>query len=122
MDKHCVFVLHGSRSFEVRSATDRLKEQLLKKLNISFSICYLTYNTPNLFEALEEAFANGFHDIICFPLFILPGQHIREDIPDIIDDFKKKHQQCKITILPSIVENNIFVDFIAKTINKIDDK
>ena len=88
MGKHCVFVLHGSRSFEVQSAVDSLNKQIQQKLAIPSIFCYLTNNNPNLLEALETAVSNGASEIICFPLFILPGQHIREDIPKIIDDFK----------------------------------
>lgn len=122
MEKYCVFIFHGSKSFEVQSATDRLQEQLRKKLKTSFSFCYLTNNTPNLYEALEEAVSNGFQDIICFPLFVLPGQHICKDIPSLIDDFKKKHKKSVITLLPSLVENINFADFLANVIETTNDK
>ena len=121
MGKHCIFILHGSRSHEVLSATNRLNEQLLKKLKTSFSICYLTHNTPSLSEALEKAFSNGASEIICFPLFVLPGQHIREDIPNIIDDFKRNHTDLEIKLLPSLVETQYFTDFLVKSIEADDE-
>ena len=116
MGKYCIFILHGSRGFEVKSATNSLNEQLLKKLKSPFSICYLKGNTPSLSEALESAVSNEATEIICFPLFILPGQHLREDIPRIIDDFKEQHNNIKIKLLPSLVENTYFADFIVKNL------
>ncbi len=116
MEKYCIFILHGSKSFEIKSSIDKLKEQLQNKIDCSFSFCYLCYNTPSLPEALENAFLKGAHNIICYPLFILPGQHIREDIPNIIKDFQKTHNECKIKLLPSLVENQYFANFLAKSL------
>ncbi len=122
MGKHCVFILHGSRNFEVQSAVDSLNKQIQQKLAIPSIFCYLTNNNPNLSEALETALSNGASEIICFPLFILPGQHIREDIPKIIDDFKIKHKNCKISLLPSLVENTYFADFLVNALETTNDK
>ena len=116
MSKYCIFILHGSRSHEVLSATNRLKEQLLNKLKTSFSICYLAYNTPSLSEALENAYLNGASEIICIPLFILPGQHICKDIPNIIESFQKEHTNLEIKLFPSLVESQYFADFLVKSI------
>lgn len=122
MGKHCVFIFHGSKSIEAQSATDNLTEQLHKKLKTSFSICYLTNNNPNLYEALESAVLKGATEILCFPLFVLPGQHICKDIPSIIDDFKKTHKKSVISLLPSLVENIYFADFLVNVIETSNDK
>ena len=116
MDNYCIFILHGSRSPEARLATNQFKKQLLENLESPFTVCYLKGDSPSLSEALENAVLNGASNIVCFPLFVMPGQHICEDIPTIIDDFKKKHYNCKIKLLPSLVENQYFVEFLVRNL------
>ena len=116
MGKHFVFIFHGSKSLEVQSAIDKFNAQLIKRLKCPFSLCFLKGAVPNLNEALEKAVLNGATDIVCFPLFILPGQHICEDIPSIIKDFKSRYPDCNIEQKPSLIENNLFINFIIEAI------
>ena len=114
MKKHCIFILHGSSSVESKRISESLERQFLQKLNLSFQISYLKENSPLFSEALNIAYSKGARNIICLPLFLLPGSHIIKDIPFIIDTFSKEHSDCNIELLPCLAENEFFVDFILK--------
>ena len=51
-DFYCVFVFHGSKNVESENTIKAFSENLAKKLDKSFSICYLKEKSPTLYEAL----------------------------------------------------------------------
>ena len=117
-DFYCVFVFHGSKNVESENTIKAFSENLAKKLDKSFSICYLKEKSPTLYEALEQAFTKGFKQIKCFPLFVLPGSHITKDIPAILQEFKSRHTDCSIEKMPCLTENESFVNFVVEALGE----
>ena len=115
---YCVFVFHGSKNIESENTIKSFSEKLKQKLGFGFSICFLKEKSPTLNEALEQAFINGYKEVKCFPLFVLPGSHITKDIPVIIQEFKTRHRECNVEQMPCLTENNSFVNFIAEAIRE----
>ena len=115
---YCVFVFHGSKNVESENTIKNFSDNLKNRIECSFSICYLKEKSPTLSEALEEAYNNGFKQINCFPLFVLPGSHITKDIPAAIQEFKSRHTDCVIKQMPCLTENKSFVNFIISAIGE----
>ena len=122
MDKYFyLFVFHGSKNTESDITIKIFEQNLKKKLNNCFSICYLKEKSPTLCEALEQSICKGFKQIKCFPLFVLPGSHINKDIPSIIQDFKSKHTDCSIEQMPCIAQNKYFIKCIIDSLGEKSD-
>lgn len=115
-DSHCIVIFHGSKTKEAKSVAEQLVSNLESKICGKFSLCYLREGSPNLLESLSKAYLNGIKKITCLPLLLLPGSHSMKEIPEIIADFKKSHQDCHIEQLPCLAESSCFVDFIVKVI------
>lgn len=117
-DKDCfnILIFHGSSSKESIESVQKFRQSLSHLLN-NFCICFLKTNSPSLEESLEKAYNNGYKQIKCFPLFVLPGNHLIKDIPDIINDFVDKHEDCSIDLLPCLIDNNLFNEFVINSLN-----
>lgn len=116
-EQHCIFIFHGSASKPAKEAALKLASNLKCELHCSFSICYLKEGAPSLSSALNSAYSDGFREIKCMPLLLLPGSHTLKEVPEIISEFKNQHPDCEITQLPCLAESSHFVEFVIKTLD-----
>ena len=114
--QHSILIFHGSSSVESQNTTKKFIESIKSQSNLSFSVCYLKESSPTLLDALTNAFNNRKTEITCFPFFLLPGSHVLKDIPNIIEDFKHLHPECKIKLLPCLAEKESFVEYTIKAL------
>lgn len=115
-EQHCIFIFHGSASRPAKEAALKLANDLKSNLHCSFSICYLKEGIPTLSAALNNAYSEGFKEINCLPLLLLPGSHTIKEVPELISEFKIQHPDCQVTQLPCLAESSHFVEFLIKTL------
>jgi sirohydrochlorin ferrochelatase len=87
--KRAVIVLsHGSRIAEAND--DVLKLSALMQENthqgdeIKVSTAFLQFGKPSLEESIKNLVERGYEEVLLAPLFLTPGVHITQDIPEII--------------------------------------
>lgn len=97
--KAVLIVAHGSREAETkdtmeaitRMAAARLPETLIETAYMEF--CHL-----NIAEGLDSLVAKGADDIRVVPYFLFSGIHIREDIPEELEKYRKNHPQIQLSM------------------------
>jgi len=67
-------------------------------------------------EAIKTAIANGYLSLRLIPLFLLPGSHIDEDIPAIVENFRQTNPGIDIKLGSCLVQNRQFIEFVAAEI------
>lgn len=108
-----LLVFHGSARSEANMAATEFAKKLQDLNCQNFSVCFLKGVSPDLNQALTEAAVAGIIRIRITPLFLLPGSHISRDIPEIVDEAKKKFPQLEISIDKCLVESPEFIDLSA---------
>ena len=117
MDKeHYILIFHGSDNSNLISKTDLIKNYLQNNLNKNLTICFVQKLSPSFSEALEIAHLHNTKKIVCLPMLLLPGHHLIKDIPLTVENFKKKHKNCEVKILPCLADSKYFFDFLLKTL------
>ncbi|MFQ6051311.1 MAG: CbiX/SirB N-terminal domain-containing protein [Candidatus Hydrothermarchaeota archaeon] len=79
-----VIVAHGSRVPESKNVYEEIAKKVRNKINAEVEIGYMTHLKPTPVEAINSLVERGFKKIVVIPLFISPGIHVIEDIPNLI--------------------------------------
>lgn len=120
MEKKTIYLLlfHGSARPEAFSSANAFTDKLKKGSRSEIRCCFLRGQKPGLEQAIRDAVNDGYVAIKAIQLFLLPGAHVNEDIPGIVDRYKKEHPEISIELFPCLVELEEFAQMIQQLINK----
>ena len=119
-----VMLGHGSRA-AVGEANDiiieiaqQVKEVLQQDV---FEVAYMNEKSgrQGLAEAIDKVMAQGVEKIVIAPLFITNGMHIRYDIPEEIEEAKKKHSNVEIVFARIIGADPVLAKLMADRITEV---
>ncbi len=79
-----VIVGHGSRTKESIGIYEEIARITSEKSDLDVQVGYMKHGRPTLIEAVEGFIENQVKKIIIVPLFLLPGLHVKEDIPILL--------------------------------------
>ncbi|WP_457555249.1 CbiX/SirB N-terminal domain-containing protein [Candidatus Pyrohabitans sp.] len=79
-----VIVGHGSRLKETRGIYETIASAVQTESGYETRVGYMKHHRPNLVEAVQSLIDEGYRRIVVVPLFIVPGLHVREDIPILL--------------------------------------
>lgn len=114
-----LLLFHGSARKNALIAAEKFREKVRKESgSTDVAICFLRGQKPDLASALDSAVAESFSAINIIPLFLLPGAHVDEDIPGIVEFFKSKSPSVELKLLPCLVDLDEFCEMIVETIKK----
>lgn len=115
--RHSLLIFHGSARETAGNAAAIFAETLKNQKSLSeFSICFLRGAQPSLENAIETAITSGYTSLRLIPLFLLPGSHIDEDIPEIVEKFRLANPGVTIELGSCLVQNSQFISFVAEQI------
>jgi sirohydrochlorin ferrochelatase len=112
--RHSLLIFHGSARETAGNAATVFADALKARDGIAdFSICFLRGAKPSLEEAIDKAIADGYSRLHLIPLFLLPGSHIDEDIPAIVQKCRQFNPDITISLGSCLVHNPQFIKFVA---------
>jgi len=117
-----IVLAHGSRgsrgSSEVPEVLNRITRGLQRHLSPDTVItsAALQFNHPNLDEAAEGLINQGIRQIIITPYFLFTGRHITEDIPENIENLKKRYSDVEFTLTANLGLQESFIELMAGNI------
>jgi len=79
-----VIVPHGSRTEESQGIYEAIAQKAQERIPHRVKIGYMKHGRPNIVEAIQEYIREGTKRIVIVPLFIVPGLHVRDDIPALL--------------------------------------
>lgn len=105
---------HGSRHPYNKEVVSGVAELIAKKYeNVIVKIGFMNMNTPTMKEGLEDFRGTGVSKIVAVPIFLAPGVHTMEDIPQILGiskDSRKTMIQLDGKDVPLIYSDPLGVD------------
>ena len=97
--KGVLIVGHGSRRKETEQILESVVEMARTKLQeIPTEIAYMELSERNIPTGLDALIAQGVDDIAVVPYFLFDGVHIKEDIPQAIEEYKSAHPNIKFNM------------------------
>lgn len=99
MTRALVILDHGSRLPDAHAQLEEIAEALRKRApSWRVYTAHLELASPSLEEALDACAADGIKELILHPLFLLPGRHLREDIPTRVERARMRHPALEIRV------------------------
>ena len=79
---------------------------------------YLQLAKPDLGQSLEKLAKAGCRRIIIIPFFLFVGNHVSRDIPEIIEQEKKKYPDVNFIYTENLGEDSRIADIVADKIRE----
>ncbi len=96
-----IILAHGSRraesNQEIRELAIKVKALAASNYDL-IEYAYLEVVSPSLPEAIENCMNKGALNITVFPYFLNSGNHVKRDIPNMVETAKEKHPDCSFKI------------------------
>lgn len=115
--KGTIVVGHGSRSEDARAAFYKIVEQLRASMGKEVEGCFMEISEPLIPETIDKLYSRGIKEIVVLPYFLYSGIHIREDIPEILLQEKKKHDDLKISMAEPIGYHEALIDILRERVS-----
>lgn len=116
-----ILVVHGSPRKEANRweyFLGVLAHKLGRPLDL-LSIAYLQFGSPSLEEALEEAVKRGFTKIFVHPFFLSAGNHVKEDIPEILNRFQQDNPNLEIIYTAPLGFHEKLADIVRDRLEEV---
>lgn len=115
--KATLIIAHGSKVPETDEIMNQYMSALKKQFpDVRFEKCYLQLMAPLLDEVLDDLYEDGIREIVAFPLFLFNGNHIKEDIPMVLQAYRDKYQDLQIKFLDNIGFDEKLVTLIGERV------
>jgi sirohydrochlorin ferrochelatase len=106
---------HGSRAKGFESAMKKVARRLAAKLKTKVTCAYLEIAKPSVPEAVDALVRGGAREIRVLPYFVQLGLHVREDMPALVAEAKKRHRgRARITLCPYLGYHDKIVQVAAE--------
>ena len=97
--KSVLIIGHGSRQKSTEQTLAAVVETARRSLpEMPVEIAFMEFGKQNIPAGLLKLVESGANEIAVVPYFLFDGIHIREDIPEALEDFKAAHPNIKIVM------------------------
>lgn len=96
-----LLLVHGSPKSNANDPIKKVLEDIRARGEVDIAeLGYLECNDPDIPAVLEQCVTRGAERVICVPCFLHPGNHVINDIPEILCDAGKKHPEVEFLLTP----------------------
>src|SRR5262249_11302639 len=79
----------------------------------TISVCFMDLNTPSIPEAIDDMIARGIRHLIATPYFLQLGNHVNDDLPEIIVAARERHPDATILLAEHLAYDRLLLSVIA---------
>jgi sirohydrochlorin cobaltochelatase len=109
-----VLFAHGARDPEWARPFEAIRERVrAQRPEWRIELAFLELMEPSLEKAIDSLVAEGALCVTVFPLFMAQGGHLKQDLPRILDDIRKRHPRVPIALESALGDTPELLDAIA---------
>lgn len=99
---------------------DRLVQTLQQSIDPAWEVqsAFLEIDHPRLGNALQEAAQRGASEILVFPVFLNTGNHVANDIPQIVKSAQTAYPEIQFRLAPHLGSAANFSTFLSSEVQK----
>ena len=117
MSRALIIVDHGSRRPEAHAHLLWIAEQVRQRApELRVYIAHMELADPSILAAIDDCVEDGASEILVHPLFLVPGQHLTQDIPTLIQQSSKRHPGVRIRMTDPVGSVPELADLILRTL------
>jgi sirohydrochlorin ferrochelatase len=99
MSRALLIVDHGSRRPEAHRHLEWIAEQVrLAAPGLSVYVAHMELAEPSIAQAVDACVEDGVSEIVVHPLFLVPGRHLSEDIPGLLEQAIRRHAELSFRL------------------------
>ena len=115
--KSLIILAHGSRreesNLEIKTLTEKVKEIAGTEYDF-IEYAYLELVEPDLPGCINNTISNGATIITVLPYFLNSGNHVKRDIPAMIQTAKADYPDCKFKVSSCIGMSDVLPKLILE--------
>jgi sirohydrochlorin cobaltochelatase len=120
LDHALILFAHGARDARWGQALQALREAVLARRPASrVDVAFLELQPPALPQALAAATAAGCTRIDIAPIFWASGGHLVNDVPPLLEEFRRANPGVQLNFLPVLSELPGMASFIASALDEL---
>lgn len=120
MKRAVLIVGHGSRSKDAQDIFNKIVQLVKDKSDYSIvEGAHMEICEPSIPSVVEEIIQKQVEEILVVPYFLYEGIHIKEDIPEIIEELSKKHTGVKFKMARPIGAEPMLADILIERAKEI---
>jgi sirohydrochlorin cobaltochelatase len=109
-----ILFAHGARDPEWAAPFQRIAARLREaRPNLPVQLAFLELMQPALADAVAGMAADGITRITLVPLFLAQGGHLKEDLPRLLDDVRRRYPSVTIDVTQAIGDSEVLTATIA---------
>ena len=117
---HVILLAHGSRDSHWTDTFDSLYERLKNDVDHRrVKLAFMELAEPSLETALNSARESGAERIEILPLFFAAGKHLREDVPNMLEAYRRVHPSVQVELLNPVGKQEAFTHAMIQIITNI---
>ncbi|MFN3416278.1 MAG: sirohydrochlorin chelatase [Caldimonas sp.] len=110
-----VLFAHGARDPAWARPFEAVRARLAElQPQSAVALAYLEFMSPDLLQAGQAVAAQGCTDVRVVPLFLGAGGHVRKDLPQLVEELRRRHPQVQWTLAPAVGEHPAVVEAMAR--------
>lgn len=104
---------HGSRASGALEVLNWVADRLTARLRMPVLAASLQFNKPSLEESCRDLAAAGARRVVVAPYFLFTGNHMKFDIPEILDQLREELPQTEFILADALGEDDLLVEVLA---------
>jgi sirohydrochlorin ferrochelatase len=110
---------HGSRLAEGNEIMVRLVDRLRARLGEQLvEACFMELGQPDMYTGIRRLVEQGCNHIFGYAFFLVPGKHLREDIPAIFRCALANHPDVTWEITEPMMEDPALLDLVERRVKQ----
>ncbi|MGM0369475.1 MAG: sirohydrochlorin chelatase [Bacillota bacterium] len=115
-----VILGHGSRAEEATEVFNQIVEMVKEKIDYDFvKGAAMELAEPTLDQSVDQLVQHGVEQINIIPLFLFPGIHIQEDIPELIEELETEYPEVQFNFGQNIGADEKIAEIVVDRIQKL---
>jgi sirohydrochlorin ferrochelatase len=110
-----VIVDHGSRSGTANAVVADIARLVQVRAGTSAEVrfAHMELCEPSLPQVIDECVTAGATSVSVQPLFLAPGKHASRDIPELVEDARRRHPQVEFELGRVIGADPLLVEIVS---------
>ncbi|MFA0814178.1 MAG: sirohydrochlorin chelatase [Anaerofustis sp.] len=115
-----LLLAHGSREGDTEKTMETITQYVKEELNNDMiEEAYLQFRDKNLENGLKSLIERGADTIAIIPYFLFEGVHIKEDIPNEINEFMKDYPNVTINFGSTLGTDRRLAQIVADRVRAL---
>lgn len=119
-EKAVIVISHGSKN---QKASEQFRELVARvqdaKKEMRIDGAFFQFAEPSVPEKVAELVDAGYTDIVFIPFFLMYGNHVAEDIPELVADMQQAYSGVRFSVGNILYPDDRLVGIVVDRVTEV---